>query len=105
MIVRGRMLGLALALAAGCGVAFGWLLRDAQPRPASAALQGQTASRTGAVTAIAVCFGTMSPPAGWSTAEATANTLAATNHRIVAVLPAQAPAGCANPQIVWAQTP
>ena len=87
------MVGIAL-LAAACGGA-----------AVAATLQGQTASRTGAVTAIAVCFGTVSPPAGWSTAEATANTLAATNHRIVAVLPAQAPAGCANPQIVWAQTP
>jgi cytochrome c556 len=92
-MMHGRMLAVVL-LAGCCGGA-----------AVAATLQGQTASRTGAVTAIAVCFGTLSPPAGWSTAEATANTLAKSNQRIVAVLPAQAPAGCANPQILWAQAP
>lgn len=106
MTIHGSIRGVSLALAVGCGAAIGWLLHDARPQPALAALlQGQTTSKSGTLTAIAVCFGTASPPAGWSTAEATANTIASGNHRIVAVLPATAPAGCANPEIVWAQAP
>ena len=100
-----RINGLLVALIVAAGGA-GWELRDLSLRPAAAAtIQGQITSGSGTVTAVAVCFGTASPPAGWSTSAATANALASGNHRIVAVVPAAGPSGCANPEIVWAQTP
>lgn len=97
---------LPVLLATIVGGVGGWLLHAALVRPAAAAtIQGQVISGSGTVTAVAVCFGTVSPPAGWSTSAATANALASANHRIVAVVPAIGPPGCANPEIVWAQTP
>jgi hypothetical protein len=97
---------LPVLLATLVGGIAGWLMHAALVRPAAAAtLQGQVVSGSGTVTAIAVCFGTNNPPSGWSTSAATANALANGNHRIVAVVPATGPQGCANPEIVWAQTP
>jgi hypothetical protein len=100
--VRTSRFAFALTLAAG--IALGWLARDGI-RPALAAIQGQALATSGKITAIATCFGTVSPPAGWSTAPAVATALAAGNYRIVAGLAASGPSGCANPQIVWAEAP
>jgi hypothetical protein len=91
-------------LALSIGIAFGWFAHDGM-RPALAAIQGQALGSSGKITAIATCFGTASPPAGWSTAPAVATALAAGNYRIAAVLPATGPSGCANPQIVWGEMP
>jgi hypothetical protein len=94
---------LVVLLATSCGVIAGWCAHDAFARPAAAAIQGQAISAK-PITAIAVCFGTNNPPAGWSLPSATANTLANGNYRIAAVLPAAGPPGCPNPEIVWGQT-
>lgn len=102
MNVRPSRFAFALTLAAG--IALGWFERDGI-RPALAAIQGQALATSGKITAIATCFGTVSPPAGWSTAPAVATALAAGNYRIVAVLAATGPSGCANPQIVWGEAP
>jgi hypothetical protein len=93
-----------VALTLAAGVTLGWLAHEGI-RPALAAIQGQAVGSSGKITAIATCFGTASPPAGWSTAPAVATALAAGNYRIVSVSPATGPAGCSNPQIVWGETP
>lgn len=95
---------LAIVLAASCGIMGGWFMHDAFVRPAAAAIQGQAISAK-SVTAIAVCFGTNNPPAGWSLPGATATTLASGNFHVVAVVAASGPSGCPNPEIVWGQTP
>jgi hypothetical protein len=94
---------LAVLLATSCGVAAGWFMHDAIVRPAAAAIQGQAISAK-PITAIAVCFGTNNPPAGWSLPAATATTLSNGNYRLVSVVPAAGPPGCPNPEIVWGQT-
>src|ERR1700677_4034078 len=102
--MRRSIWSVALVLATSCGIVAGWLLHDGFVRPAAAAIQGQAISAK-PVTAIAVCFGTNNPPAGWSLPVAVANTLATGNFRVVAVVTASGPPGCPNPEIVWAQTP
>ncbi len=95
---------LLLLLTLTAGIAGGWFAHDGV-RPALAAIQGQALGSSGKITAIATCFGTVSPPAGWSTAPAVASALGAGNYHIVAVLAASGPSGCANPQIVWGEAP
>lgn len=96
-----RLLLLLMLIA---GMLGGWFAHDGI-RPALAAIQGQALATSGKITAIATCFGTVSPPAGWSTAPAVATALSVGNYRIVAVLAATGPSGCANPQIVWGEAP
>jgi hypothetical protein len=95
---------ITVLIATSCGIVAGWFMHDAFVRPASAAIQGQAITAKG-VTAIAVCFGTNNPPAGWSLPAATASTLASGNFHVVAVVAASGPTGCPNPEIVWGQVP